>query len=127
MAMGVVVVIPWTVAILFSIQDLEAVQASFLPSFEVFYQATGSKSAATALQAYLTFLYYSEFSLTWAASSCLLIAIAACIPSQWVTCSRITWAFARDVSKEFATSFGLESTTNRLAARTPVLELLAAY
>ncbi|KAM6524485.1 hypothetical protein FALCPG4_010097 [Fusarium falciforme] len=85
MAMGVIIVIPWTIAILFCIKDMEAVQSSFLPSFEVFYQATGSRSAATALQAYLTFLYYT------------------CIPSQWVTCSRITWAFARDQGLPFAT------------------------
>ncbi|KAH7121531.1 amino acid/polyamine transporter I [Dactylonectria macrodidyma] len=84
MATGVVIAIPWTVAMLFCIKDMEAVQTSFLPSFEVFYQATGSKSAATALQAYLTFLYYT------------------CIPSQWVTCSRITWAFARDQGLPFA-------------------------
>ncbi|KNB03018.1 hypothetical protein FOXG_05628 [Fusarium oxysporum f. sp. lycopersici 4287] len=83
-AMGVVIVIPWTVAMLFSIKDMQAVQSSFLPSFEVFYQATGSKAAATGLQAYLTFLYYT------------------CIPSQWVTCSRITWAFARDQGLPFA-------------------------
>ncbi|KAF5667716.1 choline permease [Fusarium denticulatum] len=84
MAMGIVIVIPWTVAMLYSIKDLSAVQSSFLPSFEVFYQATGSKAAATGLQAYLTFLYYT------------------CIPSQWVTCSRITWAFARDQGLPFA-------------------------
>ncbi|KAH7207305.1 amino acid/polyamine transporter I [Fusarium oxysporum] len=84
MAMGVVIVIPWTIAMLFSIKDMQAVQSSFLPSFEVFYQATGSKAAATGLQAYLTFLYYT------------------CIPSQWVTCSHITWAFARDQGLPFA-------------------------
>ncbi|KAF5572395.1 HNM1-choline permease [Fusarium pseudoanthophilum] len=84
MAMGIVIVIPWTVAMLYSIKDLSAVQSSFLPSFELFYQATGSKAAATGLQAYLTFLYYT------------------CIPSQWVTCSRITWAFARDQGLPFA-------------------------
>jgi choline transport protein len=61
MTMGIVIVTPWTVAMLYSIKDLNAVQGSFLPSFEVFYQATGSKAAATGLQAYLTFLYYSEF------------------------------------------------------------------
>ncbi|KAF5989497.1 choline permease [Fusarium bulbicola] len=83
-AMGIVIVVPWTVAMLYSINDLAAVQSSFLPSFEVFYQSTGSKAAATGLQAYLTFLYYT------------------CIPSQWVTCSRITWAFARDQGLPFA-------------------------
>ena len=60
MVMGLVIVVPWTIAILFSIDDMAAVQTSFLPSFEVFYQATKSKSAATAVQAYLTFLYYSK-------------------------------------------------------------------
>lgn len=60
MVMGIVIVIPWTVAMLFCIKDMSAVQSSFLPSFEVFYQATGSKAAATGLQAYLTFLYYSK-------------------------------------------------------------------
>ncbi|KAM0541007.1 hypothetical protein ACHAPJ_013407 [Fusarium lateritium] len=84
MVMGLVIVVPWTIAILFSIDDMAAVQTSFLPSFEVFYQATKSKSAATAVQAYLTFLYYT------------------CIPSQWVTCSRITWAFARDQGLPFS-------------------------
>ncbi|KAH6892612.1 amino acid/polyamine transporter I, partial [Thelonectria olida] len=103
MAMGVVIVIPWTVAILFSIQDLEAVQASFLPSFEVFYQATGSKSAATALQAYLTFLYYT------------------CIPSQWVTCSRITWAFARDQGLPFASYWQHIDAKRGIPWRTTVL------
>ncbi|KAF5671099.1 HNM1-choline permease [Fusarium circinatum] len=58
MAMGIVIVVPWTVAMLYSIKYLAAVQSSFLPSFEMFYQATGSKAAATGLQAYLTFLYY---------------------------------------------------------------------
>jgi choline transport protein len=59
MLMCVVVAVPWIIAMLFSVQHLEGVQSSFLPSYEVFYQSTGSKSAATALQAYLTFLYYS--------------------------------------------------------------------
>ncbi|KAF9871507.1 Choline transport protein [Colletotrichum karsti] len=84
MGMGLFVSIPWIAAMLLSIRDLEAVQSSFLPSIEVFYQATGSKAAATALQAYLTFLYYT------------------CVPSQWVTCSRITWALARDHGLPFS-------------------------
>ncbi|KAF5570812.1 HNM1-choline permease [Fusarium phyllophilum] len=84
MAMGIVIIIPWTVTMLYSIKDMDAVQSSFLPSFKVFYQATRSKAAATGLQAYLTLLYYT------------------CIPSQWVTCSHITWAFARDARLPFA-------------------------
>ncbi|PIG88499.1 GABA permease [Aspergillus arachidicola] len=41
------------------ITDLEAVQKAFLPSMEIFYQATGNKVAATVLQAYLTLLYFT--------------------------------------------------------------------
>ncbi|KAJ4253443.1 hypothetical protein NW762_010601 [Fusarium torreyae] len=103
MVMGLVIVVPWTIAILFSIDDMAAVQTSFLPSFEVFYQATKSKSAATAVQAYLTFLYYT------------------CIPSQWVTCSRITWAFARDQGLPFSQYWQHIDTKRGIPWRTTLL------
>ncbi|KAH9238190.1 hypothetical protein K456DRAFT_1747782 [Colletotrichum gloeosporioides 23] len=45
---------------------------------EAFYQATGSNTAALGLQILLTILFYT------------------CMPSQWITCGRLTWAFARD-------------------------------
>uniref|UniRef100_A0A0D2XNU3 Choline transport protein n=1 Tax=Fusarium oxysporum (strain Fo5176) TaxID=660025 RepID=A0A0D2XNU3_FUSOF len=51
------------IGMVLTISDMQAVQSSFLPSFEVFYQATGSKAAATGLQAYLTFLYYTDMCL----------------------------------------------------------------
>ncbi|KAH8698943.1 amino acid/polyamine transporter I [Talaromyces proteolyticus] len=84
MLMGVILVIPWIVALLYCIQDIEAVQTSFLPSLEVFAQITRSKSAAIGLQAFMTLLYYT------------------CIPSQWITCSRLIWAFARDNGLPFS-------------------------
>lgn len=62
MVIGISTSVPWILAMCFSIKDLDAVQTSFLPAMEVFYQATGSKTAATILQAYLTFLYYSKSS-----------------------------------------------------------------
>ncbi len=57
---GVLTLVPWIIAMTCSIQDIEAVQNAFVPSLELFYQATGSKAAAAVLQVYLTFLYYSE-------------------------------------------------------------------
>lgn len=75
---------------------MDAVQNSFLPSLELFYQGTGSKAAATALQVYLTFLYYSMFPHRQM-NSCLTKSSLACVPSQWITSSRMTWAFSRDV------------------------------
>jgi len=41
-------------------KDVVAIQNSYLPSLELFYQATGSKAAATFIQAYMTLLYYSK-------------------------------------------------------------------
>jgi choline transport protein len=62
MAMGLGIAIPWTIAMLFCIQDMAAVQSAFLPSLEVFSQITGSKGVAVGLQAYMTFLYYSKLN-----------------------------------------------------------------
>lgn len=42
------------------LQDMDAVRQAFLPSLELFYQATGSKTASVFLQVYLTILYYCE-------------------------------------------------------------------
>lgn len=82
------------------IHDIEAVQNSFLPSLELFHQATGSKAAAAALQIYLTILYYSKFFLDayLFSLSPYINTPQACVPSQWITSSRMTWAFSRDVS-----------------------------
>ncbi|KAL4906340.1 hypothetical protein BDW74DRAFT_177354 [Aspergillus multicolor] len=75
---GVMTLMPWIIAMTCTIQDIDKIKSSFLPSLELFYQATDSKAAAAALQVYLTFLYYT------------------CVPSQWITSSRVTWAFSRD-------------------------------
>ena len=60
MLIGVVTSVVWIVVILAVTQDMSAAQAASLPNLEVMYQATGSKSVATFLQAYMTLLYYSE-------------------------------------------------------------------
>jgi len=60
MVVGMVTAVPWILAAATLIQDMESVQNSFLPSLELFYQATKSKSAATFMQAYMTLLYYCK-------------------------------------------------------------------
>ncbi|KAK1140987.1 hypothetical protein N8T08_009733 [Aspergillus melleus] len=45
---GVMTAIPWTMVVLCGVQDMHAVQNSFFASMEMFYQSTGSKTAATA-------------------------------------------------------------------------------
>ncbi|PLB49685.1 amino acid transporter [Aspergillus steynii IBT 23096] len=100
---GVVTAVPWAVAMVAVIQDIEAVQKAFLPSLEVFYQATGSKPVATFLQAYLTLLYYS------------------CVPSQWITSSRIAWAFSRDNGLPFSDYWKHIDPTRKIPLRTTLL------
>ncbi|KAF7587486.1 hypothetical protein BBP40_007184 [Aspergillus hancockii] len=55
---GVMTAVPWVTVMLCGIQDMDAVRNAFIPSMEIYYQATGSKVGATALQAFMTFLYY---------------------------------------------------------------------
>ncbi|KAJ3466538.1 hypothetical protein MRS44_004102 [Fusarium solani] len=78
MLIGIVTTVPVAIAYMFTIKDMDAVLNSPLPSMELYYQATGSKVMATFLQAWTIAVYYSA------------------LPSQWITCGRMTWAFARD-------------------------------
>lgn len=68
MLIGLCTVIPFTVAMMFVIKDLDAVRESPLPSMEVFYQATGSRSLSTFLQCWLTILYMCKFLDRWSIS-----------------------------------------------------------
>lgn len=78
MVIGTVTSIPWTIAMLFSTNDLDTVAASSLPIFEVFLQAINSKAAATFFTVWICFIYYG--------------AMVSC----FVTSGRLIWAFSRD-------------------------------
>ncbi|KAF7588341.1 hypothetical protein BBP40_005869 [Aspergillus hancockii] len=103
MVIGILTAVPWIVAMATVITDLEKVQTAFLPSMEVFYQATGSKAAAAVLQAYLTILYYT------------------CVPSQWITSSRIAWAFSRDNGLPFSSYWSYIDPGRQIPIRTTLL------
>ncbi|EGX88592.1 choline transport protein, putative [Cordyceps militaris CM01] len=103
MFIGVVTSVIWIVVILLVTQDMSAAQAASLPNIEVMYQATGSKSVATFLQSYMTLLYYT------------------CMPSQWITCSRIVWAFSRDNGLPLSNYWKHVSTTFNIPVRTTLL------
>ena len=62
MTIGVTTSVIWIVVMLCGIQDISAVQSASVPNLEAMYQATGSKVAASVLQAYLTLLYYSKIT-----------------------------------------------------------------
>ncbi|KAF3386730.1 Choline transport protein [Penicillium rolfsii] len=78
MLIGILTVIPWTVAFLFSITDADAVASSSIPVYTIYLQATRSKPAATVLTVWILFVYFG--------------ALVSCI----VTTGRLAYAFARD-------------------------------
>lgn len=82
----------WIIALLFSIGDAEAVEAALnsptgYPIIQIFYQATGSVSAATAMM-----------------SAIIVVAFFATLGILAST-SRLTWAFARDKGLPFSDFF----------------------
>ncbi|KAJ5623185.1 amino acid transporter, partial [Penicillium lividum] len=78
MLVGMVTVIPWTIAFLFSITDTDAVASSSIPVYTIYLQATRSQPAATVLTVWILFVYFG--------------ALVSCI----VTTGRLAYAFARD-------------------------------
>lgn len=90
---GIVTTIPWTLAFMFSIQDLDRVSSSSLPIVEVYFQTLRNSQAATA------------FLTTWL----LFIYFGACL-SCTVTTGRLIWALARDNGMPFSGTF---STVNK--------------
>lgn len=78
---GFLTTFPVFMVMMFTLKDLDAVLASPLPSLECFYQTTGSKAAATGLQVIVT------------------VCLCCAVFGEWITCSRLVWAFARDVSR----------------------------
>ncbi|KAH7116528.1 amino acid/polyamine transporter I [Dactylonectria estremocensis] len=78
MAIGTATSIPWTIAMIFSTNDLDRIAGSALPIFEVFLQAINSQAAATFFTVWICFIYYG--------------ALVSC----FVTSGRLIWAFSRD-------------------------------
>ncbi|RBA11115.1 hypothetical protein FPRO05_04288 [Fusarium proliferatum] len=79
--------------------------AAHLPSLEVFHQATGSKSAALGLQSLLVVIFYT------------------CMPSQWITCGRLTWAFSRDRGLPYSNYWNHISPSLGFPVRTTLLSV----
>ena len=86
---GILTSLPWTLAFMFSITDLDKVYTAALPIMEVYLQTLrGSRGGAAFLTTWLLFVYFG-----------------ACIACT-VTTGRMIWAFSRDnglpYSKVFA-------------------------
>lgn len=78
MLIGTVTAIPFAIALLFSTNDLHAVQTSPVPIATMYFQAAGTKTGGTAITIW--------FLLIWLSTSV----------SGILTTSRLVWAFSRD-------------------------------
>jgi choline transport protein len=87
MIIGMVTVIPWTIAFLFSATDTDAIAASSIPIYTIYLQATASRPAATVLTVWILFVYFG--------------ALVSCM----VTTGRLAWAFARDGGLPYSSFF----------------------
>ncbi|KAG9232017.1 amino acid/polyamine transporter I [Amylocarpus encephaloides] len=76
--LGALTTFPLFTVMMYGMTDMEAVIGSGLPSAQLIYQVTGSKNVTTFLICWIILVYIS------------------CLCSQWVTCGRMAWAFARD-------------------------------
>jgi choline transport protein len=82
--MGVTTVVPWTLAFMFSSNDLAAAEDSVLPILTIFQQALRNKSGSTFLGFWFLVVYFGS------------------IVSATAATGRVTWAFARDNGLPFS-------------------------
>jgi choline transport protein len=87
MLVGMITVIPWTLAFLFTTTDNSAVASSAIPIHTVYLQATHSQTAATAFT-------------TW-----ILLVYSGALVSCMVTTGRLAYAFGRDGGIPFSSFF----------------------
>lgn len=100
---GVGTVVPFTLAFMFSTNDLEAIANAPLPILEVYHQATGSKAGAAVFTTWLLFNYFG------AAVSCI------------ATSGRLAWAFARDDGLPFSKVFAKVHPTLKTPSNATIL------
>ncbi|KIV82016.1 hypothetical protein PV11_04157 [Exophiala sideris] len=103
---GFVTTLPLILAMMFTVRSIDDVLASPLPSLEVYYQATGSAVAATALEVILTIIFFTA------------------IISEWTTCSRMVWAFARDKGVPFHAYFSHIDTKKQIPVRAMFVSII---
>lgn len=86
-------------ALMLGMTNIDAVIDSQFPYAELIYQITRSKLVTTALMCWISMILYcqSESQILMTHKLLTGLFIAALI-GQWITCGRLAWAFARDVS-----------------------------
>ncbi|KAH8898675.1 amino acid transporter [Thozetella sp. PMI_491] len=106
MLIAVFTAVPMMVAAMLKIKDVDAVMNSGFPAIELLYQATGNRTLTIVM-------------VVW-----LIIVYASCMPPQFVTAGRVTWAFARDRGTPFPDFFSHVDTKLQFPARATLLALV---
>ncbi|KAF5641399.1 choline transporter [Fusarium sp. NRRL 52700] len=106
MLIAVFTAVPMMVAAMFKITDVEAVMNSGFPAVELLYQATGNRNLTIVMAVWL------------------IIVFASCMPPQFITAGRVTWAFARDKGTPFHEFFSHVDTKLEFPARATLLALV---
>lgn len=103
MIIGLITVITWTIAFMFSVTDLDAVMTSPTPYMTVYFQAIGNTKVALFFTVWLWAAYFS------ATLSC------------YATSGRLVWAFARDNGLPFSHIFRKVHPTLRMPVNATLL------
>ncbi|KAB8262170.1 choline transporter [Aspergillus pseudonomiae] len=106
MMIGLLTCLPVFIVFMYFTIDMEAVREAPLPSLELVYQITGSRSVTLGL-----------FILLW-------VIYAFSLPSQWVSGGRVAWAFARDRGTPFSEYFSKINDRFNFPVRTTVVAFL---
>ncbi|KAI9718467.1 MAG: hypothetical protein M1828_006712 [Chrysothrix sp. TS-e1954] len=105
MLIGFLTAFPMSLALMFGVTDTDKVLDSKLPSAEIFYQITDSKTVVTFMMCWVILVYFMALT------------------SQWVTSGRMTWAFARDLGLPYSKFFSHVSTSRGFPVRSTILSI----
>ncbi|KAE8381889.1 amino acid/polyamine transporter I [Aspergillus bertholletiae] len=106
MVIGLLTCLPLFIVFMYFTTDMEAIREAPLPSLELVYQITASRSVSLGLSALLWVVYASS------------------LPSQWVSAGRVAWAFARDSGTPFPEYFSEVNDRFNFPVRTTAVAFL---
>lgn len=106
MTIGFMTAFPLLLVMMLSMSDIDAVLNSTLPYAELFRQITNSRTITTLIMCWVT------------------VALYTALIGQWVTCGRLSWAFARDGGLPYSSFFSHVSERHKFPVRTTVLALV---
>ena len=106
MAIGFITAFPLSILMMLSIADVDAILNSVLPYAEFSYQITDSRTITTIIMCWVTIVLFSA------------------LIGQWVTCGRLTWAFARDGGLPYSSFFSQINEHYDFPVRTTILALV---